>query len=38
VQIESRLAALGLVLPAPIQVAPDVRLPFAQVRIRGKRA
>jgi enamine deaminase RidA (YjgF/YER057c/UK114 family) len=38
VQIESRLAALGLVLPAPIQVAPDVRLPFAQVRIRGNRA
>jgi enamine deaminase RidA (YjgF/YER057c/UK114 family) len=37
-QIESRLAALGLVLPAPIQVPPDVRLPFAQVRIRGNRA
>jgi len=37
-QIESRLAALGLVLPAPIQVPPGVRLPFADVRIRGNRA
>ena len=37
-QIESRLAALGLVLPAPMQVPPGVRLPFAQVRIRGNRA
>jgi hypothetical protein len=37
-QIESRLAALGLVLPAPTQVPPGVRLPFAAVRIRGNRA
>ena len=37
-QIESRLAALGLVLPAPMQVPPDVRLPFTNVRIRGNRA
>jgi enamine deaminase RidA (YjgF/YER057c/UK114 family) len=37
-QIESRLAALGLVLPAPMQVPPGVRLPFATVRIRGNRA
>src|SRR6476661_4204238 len=37
-QIESRLAALGLVLPAPMQVPPNVRLPFTNVRIRGNRA
>jgi enamine deaminase RidA (YjgF/YER057c/UK114 family) len=37
-QIVSRLAALGLVLPAPMQVPPDVRLPFTNVRIRGNRA
>jgi enamine deaminase RidA (YjgF/YER057c/UK114 family) len=37
-QIESRLAALGLVLPAPMQVPPGVRLPFTNVRIRGNRA
>jgi enamine deaminase RidA (YjgF/YER057c/UK114 family) len=37
-QIESRLAALGLVLPAPMPAPPGVRLPFAPVRIRGNRA
>ena len=37
-QIEAKLAALGLVLPPPIQVPPQVRLPFAPVRIRGNRA
>jgi enamine deaminase RidA (YjgF/YER057c/UK114 family) len=37
-QIEAKLAALGLVLPPPIQVPPHVRLPFAPVRIRGNRA
>ena len=34
----TRLAALGLVLPAPIQAPPGVRLPFAFVRVRGNRA
>lgn len=36
--IESRLEALGLVLPQAVQVAPDVRLPFAPVRVIGDRA
>lgn len=37
-QIEAKLEALGLVLPAPVKTPPDVRLPFAFVRIRGNRA
>src|SRR5713226_3741660 len=37
-QIEARLEALGLVLPAPMQVPTAMRLPFAWVRVRGKRA
>jgi len=37
-RIESKLAALGLVLPAPMQVPSGVVLPFAMVRIVGKRA
>jgi enamine deaminase RidA (YjgF/YER057c/UK114 family) len=36
--IEEKLRALGLVLPAPIALPPGVRLPFAQVRVRGNRA
>ena len=36
--IEERLHELGLVLPAQLQVPPDVRLPFAPVRIVGDRA
>ena len=36
--IESKLAALGLVLPAPLQVPPGVVLPFSMVRIVGSRA
>jgi enamine deaminase RidA (YjgF/YER057c/UK114 family) len=36
-EIEAKLAALGLVLPAPAQV-PGVRLPFTMVRIAGTRA
>jgi len=36
--VEARLQALGLVLPEPIQVPPEVRLPFGWVRVRGKRA
>jgi enamine deaminase RidA (YjgF/YER057c/UK114 family) len=36
--IESRLAALGLQLPAPLQVPPGVKLPFQFVRIAGTRA
>jgi enamine deaminase RidA (YjgF/YER057c/UK114 family) len=37
-QIEEKLAALGLVLPPPVQVPPQVRLPFTPVRVRGNRA
>jgi enamine deaminase RidA (YjgF/YER057c/UK114 family) len=36
--IESRLAALGLQLPAPLQVPPGVKLPFQFVRVAGSRA
>jgi enamine deaminase RidA (YjgF/YER057c/UK114 family) len=36
--VEERLRELGLVLPAPLRVPPDVRLPFAPVRIVGDRA
>ena len=37
-QIEARLATLGLKLPPPLVVAPHVRLPFAFVRVAGARA
>lgn len=37
-QIEEKLQALGLVLPEPVALPPGVRLPFAEVRIRGNRA
>lgn len=37
-QIEEKLHALGLTLPEPVAVPQGVRLPFAQVRIRGNRA
>ena len=36
--IESKLAALGLVLPAPLKPPPGIVLPFAMVRIVGTRA
>lgn len=37
-QIESRLAALGLVLPPPMRPPEGVHLPFEFVRIVGTRA
>jgi len=37
-EVESRLAKLGLALPAPLVVPAGARLPFAFVRIRGQRA
>ncbi len=37
-KIEARLKALGLVLPEPLATPQPVRLPFAQVRVRGNRA
>ena len=35
---EARLTALGLNLPAPLAVPPNIRLPFAWVRVHGRRA
>ncbi|MEO8971444.1 MAG: RidA family protein [Ktedonobacteraceae bacterium] len=37
-QIEAKLEARGLVLPAPVKTPAGVRLPFAPVRIHGNRA
>src|SRR5205085_6275467 len=37
-QIEAKLEALGLALPPPMQAPPGVRLPFAVVRVVGRRA
>src|ERR671920_474078 len=36
--IEAKLEELGLLLPEPMQTPPDLRLPFAWVRVRGNRA
>jgi hypothetical protein len=36
--IESRLRERGLALPGPVPLPSGVRLPFAFVRVRGKRA
>ena len=37
-RIEQRLAALGLVLPPAMQPPPGLLLPFAAVRVIGRRA
>ncbi len=36
--IEKKLAEMGLTLPEPMQEPQGMRLPFAQVRVRGNRA
>jgi enamine deaminase RidA (YjgF/YER057c/UK114 family) len=36
--IEMRLSALGLILPAPLQLPPGAVLPFPWVRVVGNRA
>jgi enamine deaminase RidA (YjgF/YER057c/UK114 family) len=36
--IEAKLAEMGLTLPEPMQEPQGMRLPFAQVRVRGNRA
>ena len=36
--VEERLAALGLALPAPMQLPPGMTLPFPWVRVVGSRA
>jgi len=38
VRIETRLQEFGLVLPEPTRAPSGVRLPFAPVRVRGRRA
>ena len=35
---DEKVVALGLVLPAPIQLPPNLQLPFSWVRVRGDRA
>lgn len=37
-EISTKLAAMGLQLPAPIKLPPGVVLPFSWVRVRGNRA
>jgi enamine deaminase RidA (YjgF/YER057c/UK114 family) len=37
-QVEARLAELGLTLPEPLKTPANVRLPFTNVRVRGNRA
>ncbi len=37
-KIEARLEELGLVLPQPLTMASNPRLPFSPVRVRGNRA
>lgn len=36
--VEDRLAALGYVLPEPLQLPPGVTMPFPLVRVIGTRA
>ena len=37
-KIEAKLAEMGLVLPQPLQMPANIRMPFAMVRVRGNRA
>ena len=37
-RVEAKLVELGLVLPQPLQVPANLRMPFAWVRVRGNRA
>jgi len=37
-RIEAKLSELDLVLPEPMRVPPDLRMPFSWVRVRGNRA
>jgi len=37
-KIEAKLEAMGLILPEPLKAPAGVKLPFANVRVRGNRA
>ncbi|HET7036232.1 MAG TPA: RidA family protein [Thermomicrobiaceae bacterium] len=37
-RVEAKLRELGLVLPEPLKMPPNVVLPFPWVRVRGQRA
>ncbi len=37
-KIEAKLEAMGLILPEPLKAPAGVKLPFANVRMRGNRA
>ncbi len=37
-EIERKIAGLGLALPAPLRIPANVRVPFSWVRTRGNRA
>ena len=37
VRVEAKLEELGLALPEPMRIPPDVRLPFAFARVYGRR-
>ena len=37
-QIEAKLNSLGLLLPEPLKVPPDIQVPFAWIRVRGNYA
>jgi enamine deaminase RidA (YjgF/YER057c/UK114 family) len=36
--VEAKIERLGLYVPPPLKVPPDVRVPFSWVRVRGNRA
>lgn len=36
--VDRKLEELGLELPPPIQVPPEIKLPFSFIRVRGNRA
>ncbi len=37
-RVEERLRELGLTLPGPLRIPPDMKLPFSWVRVHGNRA
>ena len=38
ISIEARIKDLGFILPEPVKVPADVKLPFSFIRVRGNRA